>query len=95
VHCVERALRVGALNHILPPRDLRPYLIRAVERGMAKEKQAPAEPLEVLQYATASATAELTTGGDGNGRAEVPHWLRAPSQPLNPASFRNRLDGTE
>ena len=39
VHCVERALRVGALNHILPPRDLRPYLIRAVERGMEKVKE--------------------------------------------------------
>ena len=39
VHCVERALRVGALNHILPPRDLRPYLIRAVERGMEKVQQ--------------------------------------------------------
>jgi hypothetical protein len=29
---------VGALNHILPPADLRPYLIHAVERGMEKEE---------------------------------------------------------
>jgi acetyl-CoA carboxylase carboxyltransferase component len=39
VHCVERALRVGALHHILPSRDLRPYLIHALERGMAKTQQ--------------------------------------------------------
>ncbi|MGA8072356.1 MAG: carboxyl transferase domain-containing protein [Candidatus Acidiferrales bacterium] len=35
VHNVHRALSVGALNHILPPADLRPYLIHAVERGSA------------------------------------------------------------
>jgi histidine triad (HIT) family protein len=34
---VERALHVGALHQILPPRDLRPYLIRAVEQGMEAE----------------------------------------------------------
>jgi acetyl-CoA carboxylase carboxyltransferase component len=35
VHNVHRALSVGALNDILPPADLRPYLIHAVERGAA------------------------------------------------------------
>jgi len=38
VHSVHRALQVGALNQIIPPADLRPYLIHAVERGMEKEK---------------------------------------------------------
>jgi acetyl-CoA carboxylase carboxyltransferase component len=38
VHSVRRALEVGALNHILPPADLRPYLIHAVERGIEKEE---------------------------------------------------------
>jgi acetyl/propionyl-CoA carboxylase alpha subunit/acetyl-CoA carboxylase carboxyltransferase component len=33
VHSVQRALRVGALHNILPPSNLRPYLIHAVERG--------------------------------------------------------------
>jgi len=37
VHSVQRALAVGALNHILPPADLRPYLIHAVERGIERE----------------------------------------------------------
>jgi acetyl-CoA carboxylase carboxyltransferase component len=40
VHSVHRALAVGALQHILPPADLRPYLIHAVERAVG-EKRAP------------------------------------------------------
>jgi acetyl-CoA carboxylase carboxyltransferase component len=36
VHSVERAREVGSIHHILPPERLRPYLIEAVERGMAK-----------------------------------------------------------
>jgi hypothetical protein len=38
VHSVQRALQVGALNHIIPPANLRPYLIHAVERGIAREQ---------------------------------------------------------
>ncbi|MBS1872157.1 MAG: ATP-grasp domain-containing protein [Acidobacteria bacterium] len=37
VHSVHRALEVGALHHILPSARMRPYLIEAVERGMARE----------------------------------------------------------
>jgi acetyl/propionyl-CoA carboxylase alpha subunit/acetyl-CoA carboxylase carboxyltransferase component len=40
VHTVFRALRVGALNHIVPPANLRPYLINAVERGIRREEDA-------------------------------------------------------
>ena len=39
VHSVHRALEVGALNRILPPANLRPYLINAVENGIAREKE--------------------------------------------------------
>ncbi|MGB0106185.1 MAG: carboxyl transferase domain-containing protein [Candidatus Sulfotelmatobacter sp.] len=39
VHSVQRALDVGALNCIIPPATLRPYLIDAVERGIAKEEE--------------------------------------------------------
>ncbi|HZS95261.1 MAG TPA: carboxyl transferase domain-containing protein [Terriglobales bacterium] len=39
VHSVQRALEVGALDRILPPSDLRPYLIDAVRRGIAKEEE--------------------------------------------------------
>jgi acetyl/propionyl-CoA carboxylase alpha subunit/acetyl-CoA carboxylase carboxyltransferase component len=34
VHSVERALRVGSIHKIIPPSKLRPYLIKAVERGI-------------------------------------------------------------
>src|SRR6185295_7174102 len=37
VHSVERAQQVGSVHHIVAPERLRPYLIEAVERGMARE----------------------------------------------------------
>ena len=37
VHSIERALRVGSLDRIIPASQLRPQLIEAVERGMAQE----------------------------------------------------------
>ncbi len=43
VHSVQRALAVGALNHIIPPATLRPYLIDAVERGIAREEKSESE----------------------------------------------------
>ncbi len=36
-HSVQRALRVGSLHKIIPARTLRPYLIDALERGVARE----------------------------------------------------------
>jgi acetyl/propionyl-CoA carboxylase alpha subunit/acetyl-CoA carboxylase carboxyltransferase component len=39
VHSVQRALDVGALNYIIPPANLRPYLIHAVERGIARVEE--------------------------------------------------------
>ena len=36
VHTVERALRVGSLDRIIAPKDIRPYLVDAVERGIAR-----------------------------------------------------------
>jgi acetyl-CoA carboxylase carboxyltransferase component len=41
VHSVERALRVGSLDRIIPAARLRPYLIEAIKRGMAKAQPAP------------------------------------------------------
>jgi acetyl-CoA carboxylase carboxyltransferase component len=48
VHSVERALRVGSLDRILPPHALRPYLIDAVERGMTREQARREEAVEAL-----------------------------------------------
>ena len=36
VHDIGRALRVGSVHRVIAARDLRPYLVDAVERGMAK-----------------------------------------------------------
>ena len=35
VHTVERALEVGSLDRIITARELRPYLVEAVERRIA------------------------------------------------------------
>ncbi len=52
VHSVHRALSVGALNYIIPPANLRPYVIDAVERGMRSEEKAQGEPvLEIVEAA--------------------------------------------
>src|SRR5208337_2924810 len=52
VHSVHRALEVGALHHILPPADLRPYLIHSVESGIAKESENSAPTLKAMEPAT-------------------------------------------
>jgi acetyl-CoA carboxylase carboxyltransferase component len=36
VHNIERALTVGSVHKIIPAKELRPYLIDAVERGLAR-----------------------------------------------------------
>ena len=46
VHSVQRALAVGALDYIIPPANLRPYLIHAVERGIARVEESDATKLE-------------------------------------------------
>ena len=38
IHSVHRALEKGALHRIIPPRDLRSYLIEAIGRGIEKEE---------------------------------------------------------
>ncbi|HTJ69432.1 MAG TPA: carboxyl transferase domain-containing protein [Actinospica sp.] len=39
VHTIERARRVGSVDRIIPAASLRPYLIDALERGMARADQ--------------------------------------------------------
>jgi hypothetical protein len=36
IHSVHRALQVGSLDRIIKASDLRPYLVDAIERGIAK-----------------------------------------------------------
>jgi hypothetical protein len=42
VHTVERALRVGSINAIVPAARLRPELVEALERGMHRTLEPPA-----------------------------------------------------
>ncbi len=39
IHSVHRALEVGSLDRIIKPADLRPFVIEAIERGMARDEQ--------------------------------------------------------
>jgi len=39
IHNVQRARRVGSIDHVIPPAALRPYLIEALERGIQRELQ--------------------------------------------------------
>jgi acetyl-CoA carboxylase carboxyltransferase component len=36
IHTIERAAEVGSVDAIIPPARLRPYLVEAVERGVAR-----------------------------------------------------------
>ena len=36
IHSIERARDVGSVDTIIPPRELRPYLIQAIQRGIAQ-----------------------------------------------------------
>jgi acetyl-CoA carboxylase carboxyltransferase component len=55
VHSVHRALKVGALNEILPPANLRPFLIESVERGVRSELELPPEQTAAKEHAAAVA----------------------------------------
>ena len=35
VHDIRRALRVGSVDHIIPPGELRPFIIGALKRRLA------------------------------------------------------------
>ena len=40
IHTIERALRVGSVDRIIPASTLRPYIVDALERGMTRTPQA-------------------------------------------------------
>ena len=41
VHDIARARKMGSVHEIIPPERLRPWVIEAVERGMAREGAGP------------------------------------------------------
>jgi acetyl/propionyl-CoA carboxylase alpha subunit/acetyl-CoA carboxylase carboxyltransferase component len=64
VHNIKRALAVGSVQTIIPARELRPYLIGAVERGL--RRTAPDASAAVDQLPQPSAAARLGPGSSGS-----------------------------
>jgi len=52
IHNIQRALAVGSVDKIIRAADLRPYIIDAVERGMARS--APTGWVAAASYASAA-----------------------------------------
>jgi hypothetical protein len=46
VHSVHRALSVGALHDIIPPANLRPYLVHAIERAIGSAEVVEPEKMK-------------------------------------------------
>ncbi len=57
VHSVHRALEVGALHRIIPAATIRPYLIDAVERGVARSLCEHGQAVEAPETAAATVPA--------------------------------------
>ena len=53
IHDIQRALRVGSVDHIIPPAELRPFIIEALERRLKLESPAVA-PADSTPAAAAS-----------------------------------------
>jgi uncharacterized protein YifE (UPF0438 family) len=70
VHSVQRALDVGALHRIIPPADLRPYLIDALERGIARVQELESGEKEPqVAEAAVGMTASAPSGATGKRKA--------------------------
>jgi hypothetical protein len=53
IHTIERALRVGSVDEIIPGNQVRPWVIDALERGMARESTPVTLPAQSAAPATA------------------------------------------
>jgi acetyl/propionyl-CoA carboxylase alpha subunit/acetyl-CoA carboxylase carboxyltransferase component len=67
VHSVQRALDVGALHHIIPPANLRPYLIDAIERGMAREEESRKREVPATKAAASKLVSFVPSGAVEEG----------------------------
>jgi acetyl/propionyl-CoA carboxylase alpha subunit/acetyl-CoA carboxylase carboxyltransferase component len=45
IHDIRRAMRVGSVDHIISPGQLRPFVIRALERRLARPEASTSDPL--------------------------------------------------
>jgi acetyl-CoA carboxylase carboxyltransferase component len=53
IHTIERARQMGSVDQIIPAQDLRPYLVDALERGIARElERAERSPVSAAEVAS-------------------------------------------
>jgi acetyl-CoA carboxylase carboxyltransferase component len=53
IHTIERARQMGSVDRIIPAQDLRPYLVDALERGIARElERAERSPVSAAEVAS-------------------------------------------
>jgi acetyl-CoA carboxylase carboxyltransferase component len=64
IHSVYRARDVGSLHRVVPPEELRPYLVDAVERGMRREEERLAKAAD-SDAATYADTDKAAPAGGG------------------------------
>jgi acetyl-CoA carboxylase carboxyltransferase component len=60
IHSIERARKVGSVDRIISPGELRPYLVAAVERGIVQSRPVPT--------ATGAGQVAESDGSDGAAR---------------------------
>ncbi|MCD2104589.1 ATP-grasp domain-containing protein [Rhodococcus erythropolis] len=63
IHNIERAQQVGSVDRIVPAAELRPQIIAAVERGMARNSYVPEKANDVLKQYLPNRTPSGTTLG--------------------------------
>ncbi|NJN64669.1 MAG: hypothetical protein HC882_07170 [Acidobacteria bacterium] len=71
VHSVERALQVGSIQSIVDPTRLRPYLIEALERGIAAEIAREPGPRPFPDWRRASVLSASRGDDSGSKRTET------------------------
>jgi acetyl/propionyl-CoA carboxylase alpha subunit/acetyl-CoA carboxylase carboxyltransferase component len=91
VHTVRRARAVGSVDHIIPAARLRPYLVDALERGMAVDAPGGQRAngrvsQEARGTAVASAVGSSRATGGGAVRVDATVTTKRPSRRHHPGS---------
>ena len=77
IHDIERAQKVGSVDVIISAKELRPYLVDALERGMAREANRASDAPQTRGGASIRVTVSLpaspggATSGTGVGNASA------------------------
>ena len=93
VHSVERAVRMGSVSRIIAPAALRPFLIEAVERGMARTLEHERSGEWPRRAGSPAAHADVPAGDGWLGSDRAPR-ARRPADRAAPRRLAARaLDG--